>query len=204
MLNATFIAAINHLLAGEAWARDRLMPHAGKSAAIHAGSLAVSFAVDSAGMVAAPPAGAEAAPAEAALEVSLKPSSLLAALRGEEAALRNAEIRGDAEFANALMFLARNLRWDFEEDLSRVVGDIVAHRMVGDLKGLISWGREAQAKLAASVGEYLRDEAGLVAGPRRTEGFIAEVDRLRDDVARLEKRLSRLSGRGRKQQAPGT
>ena len=203
MLDATFIAAVNHLLAGEAWARDRLTAHAGKTAVIRVESLAVSFAVDSTGMVAAPPAGAEAVPTEAALEVSLKPSSLLAALRGEEAALRNAEIRGDAEFADALMFLARNLRWDFEEDLSRVVGDIAAHRMVNDVKGFFAWGREAQGKLAASVGEYLRDEAGLVAGPRRTESFIADMDRLRDDVVRLEKRLSQLSGRGHKQ-GPGT
>jgi ubiquinone biosynthesis protein UbiJ len=203
VLNGTFIAAINHLLSAEGWARDRLIPHSGKTVVIRVEPLMFSFIVDGSGMAAAPKTPEADAPAEPALEVRLLPQSLIAALRGEETALRDAEIRGDAEFANALMFLARNLRWDLEEDLSRVVGDIVAHRLVSDVRRFFAWGREARGQLAASVGEYLRDEASLVAGPRHTEGFIAEVDRLRDDVARLEKRLTQLAGR-RAVQRPGS
>jgi len=196
VLNSTFIAAINHLLAAESWARDRLIPHSGKTAVIRIEPLVFSFAVDGSGLIAAPQTRAAEAQTQPTLEVRLLPASLIAALRDEETALRNAEIRGDVEFANAVMFLARNLRWDVEEDLSRIVGDIAAHRLVNDVRDFFAWGREARGHLAASVGEYLRDEAGLVAGPRHTEGFIAEVDRLRDDVARLEKRLSRLATRG--------
>ena len=198
MLNASFIAAVNHLLAGESWARDRLVPHAGKTALIRVESLAVAFAVGSAGTIEAPQAAGAAAPEEATLEVRLKPSSLAAAARGEETALKDAEIRGDAEFANALMFLANNLRWDFEEDLSRVIGDVAAHRLVSDARSVFAWAREAREKFAATLGEYLRDEAGMLAGPRHAESFVAEVERLRDDVARLEARLARLAaGRSR-------
>ena len=170
--------------------------HSGKTAVIRVDPVVFSFAVDGPRLAAMPQAGVADGAVEPTLEVRLQPASLLATLRGEEAALRNAEIRGDAEFANVLVFLVRNLRWDIEEDLSRIVGDIAAHRLVNDVKGFFAWGRDARGQLAASVGEYLRDEAALVAGPRHTEGFIAEVDRLRDDVARLDKRLSQLARRG--------
>ena len=53
----------------------------------------------------------------------------------EEAAFREVEMQGDAELAQEISFLARHLTWDVEEDLSRVVGDIAAHRVVGGRAG---------------------------------------------------------------------
>lgn len=191
MLNKTISAAINHLLAEESWARDRLRPHAGKSALIRVASLELSFVVEASGQIA--DAGKPDPAAPPALEVTLAPASLMAALRGEESALKSAEIRGDAEFATAVLFLVKNLRWDFEEDLSRVVGDIAAHRMLADASGFIAWERETRGRLAASLGEYLNDEAGILAAPAAVDVFVTDVDRLRDDAARLEKRLQQLT-----------
>ena len=42
------------------------------------------------------------------------------------------KIEGDVQLAAELGWLAENLRWDIEEDLSRVVGDIPAHAL-GDI-----------------------------------------------------------------------
>ena len=39
------------------------------------------------------------------------------------------KIEGDVQLAAELGWLAENLRWDAEEDLSRVIGDIPAHAM---------------------------------------------------------------------------
>ena len=44
------------------------------------------------------------------------------------------KIEGDVQLAAELGWLAENLRWDFEEDLSRVVGDIPAHAMADATK----------------------------------------------------------------------
>jgi ubiquinone biosynthesis protein UbiJ len=40
--------------------------------------------------------------------------------------------------------------------------------------------------------EYWQEEQPLIAKKRHVEKFIQEVDQLRDDVARLEKRLAKL------------
>jgi ubiquinone biosynthesis protein UbiJ len=182
---------INHLLEGETWAREKLREHSAKTVLIHAGPLDVCLSVTAVGLV--QPAAASTAPQ---LEVKLAPGPLLSVLRGEKNALKSAEVHGDAEFAADVMFLANNLRWDVEEDLSRIVGDIAAHRMVADTQRILAWERDARGRLAASVGEYLTDEAAVLAVSSAVQSFNGDVDRLRDDVARLEKRLQRLASDG--------
>ena len=62
-----------------------------------------------------------------------------AALRGDKPPVR---IVGDVQFAAEINWLVDNVRWDLEEDLSRIVGDAPAHamgegarRMVDALRG---------------------------------------------------------------------
>ena len=43
---------------------------------------------------------------------------------GTDAALRDLRIDGDADFAQAVSMLVKNLRWDVEEDLSRRISEI--------------------------------------------------------------------------------
>jgi ubiquinone biosynthesis protein UbiJ len=189
VLNQSLAAAVNHLLGAESWARDRLRPHAGKTAVLRVAPLTFSFSIADTGLTVAVDA-----PQEPALEIRLAPSSLAGALRGEDSALKDADIRGDAELASAVLFLVKNLRWEFEEDLSALVGDIVAHRMVSDAKGLVAWEREARGRLAASVSDYLTREAAVLATSAEIGAFAGDVDKLRDDAARLEKRLARIVG----------
>jgi ubiquinone biosynthesis protein UbiJ len=193
VLNQSLAAAVNHLLAAESWACERLRPHAGKTAVLHVAPLTFSFTIADTGMtVAAEP------PPEPSLQIRLAPSSLVGALRGEDSALKDADIRGDAELASAVLFLVKNLRWDFEEDLAGVMGDIAAHRVASDARNLLAWERDARGRLAASVSDYLTREAAVLAAAGEIRGFIGEVDKLRDDAARLEKRLARLGGAPRK------
>ena len=49
----------------------------------------------------------------------------------DETAFRDVQMTGDADFAAEIAFLAKNLKWDVEEDLSKVMGDAAAHRAVG-------------------------------------------------------------------------
>jgi ubiquinone biosynthesis protein UbiJ len=41
------------------------------------------------------------------------------------------KIEGDVLLAAELGWLADNLRWDLEEDLSRIMGDVPAHALAG-------------------------------------------------------------------------
>jgi ubiquinone biosynthesis protein UbiJ len=180
-------AAINHLLEQAAWARAKLVPFAGHSAQIKLPFMTVAFAVTEAGMLAA-------APPDAAPEVviSLPAAAPLLALQGKDALMRAARLEGSADFAQALSDLMRNLRWDVEEDLSRWLGDIPAHRLISGAQALVAGQRRMALALTENLAEYFSEEQPMIARRAAIADFSVAVDRLRDDVARLEKRLSRL------------
>ena len=138
------------------------------------------------------------APADARL--SGTPFSLLS-LAGPEAegGLRSGRVRieGDAEIAQAFRELLEQTRPDIEEELSQLMGDVAARRMANLARGMMDFGRRATDSLATSAAEYLQEEGRDVPVRLEVEEFLREVDRLRDDVERLEARLVRVaSGRG--------
>ncbi|HLS87110.1 MAG TPA: hypothetical protein VK043_12510 [Burkholderiales bacterium] len=134
-------------------------------------------------------AGEDEAPS---LVVTAKPEAPAALLRGEEHLLRAIEVSGDSRFADAVLHLVRHLRWDFEDDLARLVGDIAAYRIAEGLRGLFAWQRDTARRLAESATAYVADERGLVVRRAEHEHFAAEVARLRDAVERLEQRVRLL------------
>jgi ubiquinone biosynthesis protein UbiJ len=112
----------------------------------------------------------------------------------DESAWREVDIAGDTEFATAIHHIARNLRWDMEEDLSRVFGDVAAHRVAESGRTFRRWGEQAVENTGRSFAEYWTEEQPLIAAARDIEEFNRAVDRLRDDVARVEKRIEALRG----------
>ena len=126
------------------------------------------------------------------------PLSMLA-LAGPEAEgrLRSGKVRieGDAEITQAFRELLEHTRPDFEEELARIVGDVAARRATNFARGLFDFGRRATDSLVTSAAEYLQEEGRDVPVRLEVEEFLREVDRLRDDVERLEARIARLSRR---------
>jgi ubiquinone biosynthesis protein UbiJ len=98
--------------------------------------------------------------------------------------------------ARDVLFVAQNLRWDVEEDLSRVFGDIIAHRLAGAGAAFLRWQRDSVENLARQATAYWTEEQALIASKQDIEHFGRAVDVLRDDVARFEKRLELLERRG--------
>jgi ubiquinone biosynthesis protein UbiJ len=191
MLDPAATAFINHLLRGAGWARDALKPFAGRTARFEVAPFALSLTVLENGETA--PA---AAAAEPAATIRLTPGLLLRLSAHDETAWREIEVAGDAEFIAAINQVARNLRWDVEEDLSRVFGDVAAHRMAQSGRTLQRWGEQAVENTGRSFAEYWTEEQPLIASRHDLDGFNRAVDQLRDDVARLEKRLEQAAGRG--------
>jgi len=180
-------AAINHLLAQEPWARAELQRHAGKIAAIDTGAVVLRLRVTADGMLeAAPPEE----PARVTIRVKLSDLPLIA--QNRERAFSYVQIEGDAEFANAISNLSKSLRWEAEHDLEKVVGPIAAVRMVSGARAAFETIKTGHQKLAENVAEFLLDEKPVLIRPQVVEAFSADVVRLRDDVERAAKRLTRL------------
>ena len=183
-------SALNHVLRSAPLALERLRRHAGRTAAFHVGPFAVVLTVQTTGEVAAALPGASRD-----LEVRISPFLLPRLAAREEAAFRDIEMQGDMEFAQEVSFLARNLAWDVEEDLSRLVGDIAAHRIVQGARQARDWGRDAALRVGQGAAEYWTEESPLIASRVKVEGFVRDVAELRDAVERLDKRVELLAKR---------
>ncbi len=181
--------AINHLLQGAAWARERLRPHAGKSACFNLAPFSIALTILPSGEVADAGAGNVR---DVCFTLTL--AVALRVLAGDAGAWQEARVEGDTSLARDILHLAQNLRWDVEEDLSRVVGDIAAHRMVRAGNHFHRWQRETAHNLARSAAVYWTDEQPLLASKTDVERFVREVDALRDDVARFDKRIEQATG----------
>ena len=101
-------------------------------------------------------------------------------------------VKGDLSLAMRLGRLARCYRFDWEELLSRYLGDAGAHETARHARAAGRWGLGAADTLARDVAEYLSEESGLVAGGAALGRFCDAVDELRDDVERLEARITGL------------
>ena len=190
MLQHPAVFALNHLIKAETWARDGLKPFAGQSVEFRARPLPdLRLKILDTGLI-----ESAAQNGEANLVVTIKPAALPAFAFGKDALLREIDIEGGAELAAMVQQLFRNLRWDVEEDLSRVFGDTIAHRMVEDSGRFATWNREAAERLAQNFAEYWTEEQPLLARSAEVRMFTADVGRLRDDLARLEKRIETLAG----------
>lgn len=156
--------ALNHLLAAEPAAQQRLEPHAGRSVQLDLSNWptllpaapAMRFGITPAGLLEWQP---DAGAADADLQVSLDAANpaLLAAsmLAGDTPPLA---VRGDAVLAHDVNWLFENLRWDVEADLARVLDPRVAHE-VARFCGALARGLRAAVRGAAGLAAQWRPGA---------------------------------------------
>ena len=187
MLTRLAIGFVNHLLAGEEWASKRLQAFAGQTVQVMLGTLVLSLEITAGGLFAAGDKNGTATvsitlPADAATRMLTDRASLLA----------DAQISGSAELAECLGFISRNLRWDGESDLSRLVGDIAARRLVAGGKQVFQWHQQQISNLAFNLAEYFTEENPSIARRQDVSTFCSEVAEQRDALNPLEQRIAAL------------
>lgn len=116
------------------------------------------------------------------------------AATGDESILRARAVRisGDPLVARDFRDLIAIAAPDFEEELSRLVGDVAARQLGNLLRGLKDWGFDSADRLSHTVAEYLQEESRELPARPEVEAFLDRVDQLAGDVARLEARIRRL------------
>ena len=118
----------NHVLMQESEAQARLARQAGRIVEARWRIFVVRLVTTPAGLLDVAPAAGQPDLTLTLTEES--PWELAqAALRGDKPAVR---IAGDVQFAAEINWLVEHVRWDLEEDLSRLVGDAPAHA-IGDV-----------------------------------------------------------------------
>jgi ubiquinone biosynthesis protein UbiJ len=186
-LNQAAVSVLNRMLARESWARDKLAPFAGRIARFDATPFTLQLGVLHDGSFEATAEG------DPSVTLALSFTALPLALFDPHAAMRDVRLEGDAEFAQALSFVLQNLKPEPEEELARFVGDAAAVRIVDMLRTSASHWRMLADRMLDSTAHYIVTEDPMVIGREESAAFAAEVARLRDDVARLEKRIERVA-----------
>lgn len=78
---------------------------------------------------------------------------------------------------------------DWESHVASVFGDAAGQQVAKGLTGLLNFGQQALLSLGQNTSEYLRFETGDVPQKEEVDGFLNDVSKLRDSVARAEAKL---------------
>lgn len=180
-------AALNTLLDKQPTAKTRLCRHVGKCVRLALPLLPLSVRIEADG-------GFVAASAEAAPDVQLipDPSALPQWLSGGKLG-DLFRVAGDGVLAADLAHALADFDWVLA--LRPYLGDIAASRVDQFLLGLAGWRANAIESAGRNLAEYAVYEQAMLAEPLAAREFITEVDRLREDVDRLEARLALLENR---------
>jgi ubiquinone biosynthesis protein UbiJ len=190
MLKPLLTRLLNHLVNQNSWAREQLQPFAGRAVRFNIPPVSATITILEDGGLAA--AGDTAEP-EATVTIPF--STALGLLADDDKASSLITLEGDAALAAVLSRVLRNMQWDYEEDLSKLVGDIPAHQaMEFGRKTMVGIKRQT-LNVAQMFSEYWQEEQPMIAKKRHVEKFVKDVDLLRDDAERLEKRIGKLESR---------
>jgi len=124
------VLSLNHVLQQEPQAMERLARQAGKSALIEWAPWSLQVQATPAGLL------DRVEPAERAPDLRIQitdalPQLMAKAARGDKPSIH---IEGDVALAADINWLIDHVRWDYEEDLSRLMGDSAAHTLAQGLR----------------------------------------------------------------------
>lgn len=119
---------------------------------------------------------------------------LKTAMSGDRSGVQEGEIRfeGDVYTGEKFQKVMQRLEPDWEEPLSRLIGDVAANQVGSVVRSGQSWLKGAFEHLLQDTAEYLQEESRDVPAPAEADIFYQSVDRLRDDAARLAARIRKL------------
>lgn len=190
------VSALNALLRREDWARERLVRHAGKTVRFALGGFTLGLTIDSEGLA------SQADPAVVPdVTLTVSPEKLPLPRLGLDAGRETPDfaeathISGDAALAQVVADLSKQLRWDPEDALARVVGDIAALRIVGGARAAADSARTVSKRLAGNVSEYLAEESGVLTGRPALEQWRLDLAELNDRADALARSATALQSR---------
>jgi ubiquinone biosynthesis protein UbiJ len=190
MLKPLISHFLQHITNQNNWSRKHLIPFAGKVLQFNIVPIKVKFIILEDGSLGVPPDHAIADTI-----IHIPPSLAIRLMANDDAAKMQIKIDGDIHLASEVSKVLQHMRWDIEDDLSKVVGDIPANKVIAVAKESTHALKNQSINLAEMLKEYWQEEEPLLAKQWQVNQFNASVDNLRSDVSRLEKRLNKLKKR---------
>ena len=189
MLTSIAVSPINHVLRRENWACRRLQSYSGKTIGIKIFPLVrLNLMVQTSGEVKeiTKPNGVDTT-------LTLSPIVLAGLLAREEKVFDRIEVSGDSDLAAELIDIGKHIHFNVEQDLSKIIGDIPAHRMADVGEQVVKWHANSLTNLSEAWAEYCLEEQPLLTKSSCIDEFTIQVDKLKDDLDRLDRRIKSLT-----------
>ncbi len=120
---------------------------------------------------------------------------LLQLLGGGSLGSGRISLEGDSHFVQTLQTIFKQVDIDWEEPLSRMIGDPLAHSLGKATRSAWQWGRQTAAVNQQNCREYLQEEYRLLPPREEMNDFFFDVNKLRMDTDRFAARLTQLMHR---------
>lgn len=110
-----------------------------------------------------------------------------------EVLFKNAiDINGDTDLGESIRDILSHVDIDWEEHLSKIVGDIIAHKIGVGVRRTLEIGQYTTQTCRTNIKEYLQQESKQIPTPSQVEKYILDIHTLQNDVDRAEARLNRF------------
>ena len=176
---------LNHVLSQNDWMSSRLKKFHNKTILIKISELSIFFKVNKKGLlehisqVKDPDAS-----------ISMPINSFINQIIHKEN--KGITIKGDIDLAKEVSEILKKTKWDVEEDLSKIIGDVAANRL-GILGGkFLNESKKVTISIAEAFKEYWEEEKPLIAKKTRVQQFLAEIDNINEDVERIEAKINNI------------
>ena len=194
--NQVSVKLLNALLNREPWAKDKIAAHAGKTVRINIARFSFLYTLHHDGTL-----GMADSAIVPNVTLSL-PENRLAEL---PEAVRNRanpqqlssllHLEGDAGLAQLVADLARDLRWDLEHDLTRIMGPVLAKRFISGIGFIQKNGQEFVLRSAENFSEYLSEEADILVSRPAHDHFQVQLAQTGQRLDDLQNRLQALKNK---------
>jgi ubiquinone biosynthesis protein UbiJ len=104
-------------------------------------------------------------------------------------------VSGDLELAQEIQDIFQTIDIDWEEHLSRLIGDVAAHQMGNMARSTLDYGRQLLRNFHQTGTEYIQEEIRYLPPGEEVQDFVKSIDQTRDAVERLEARIQHLEGK---------
>jgi ubiquinone biosynthesis protein UbiJ len=182
------LRALNHLIEQERWAHNLLLPREGQSIAITLPIGDFQIAIQEGMFV-----NASDSTNLPSVSLTIPQEAIWTFLKeGKSGAMKFVKISGDIDFAADLNRLAADLKWEVEEDLSKLLGDATARRVVLESQKMLHQTQLAMNDLKGGIRDYLVYEKNILVDSQQMSDFKSELRLLRDQIDRAEKKVNLL------------
>ncbi|MCH9644168.1 MAG: SCP2 sterol-binding domain-containing protein [Gammaproteobacteria bacterium] len=104
----------------------------------------------------------------------------------------NVSITGNMQVAQSMQEILGKIDIDWEEHLSKLMGDSIAHQIGWRTRQVVSAGKGIADSFKQSLTEFLHHESRSVPTQKECDAFCQDVTHVKNDVERVEARINQL------------